>query len=64
MQVLCLYGEDYLYLGYPMHLTPTEFGILHALQEKGTYDAGETPQAFRCTCVPLTKRRKALAADA
>ena len=38
MQVLCLYGEDYLYLGYPMHLTPTEFGILHALQEKGTYD--------------------------
>ena len=35
MQVLCLYGEDYLYLGYPMHLTPTEFGILHALQEKG-----------------------------
>lgn len=34
-------GKDYIYLGYPMHLTPTEFRILHyiAQREGGAADA-------------------------
>ena len=30
-------GKDFLYLGYPLHLTPAEFGILHALAKQGSY---------------------------
>ena len=34
-------GKDILYLGYPMHLTPTEFRILSYLMQRegGTSDA-------------------------
>lgn len=27
-------GKDFLYLGYPMHLTPTEFRILHYVVQR------------------------------
>lgn len=34
-------GKDYIYLGYPMHLTPTEFRILDYIAERqgGAADA-------------------------
>lgn len=34
-------GKDYIYLGYPMHLTPTEFHILDDIVERqgGASDA-------------------------
>lgn len=60
MQVLCLYGEDYLYLGYPMHLTPTEFAILHALQEKGTYDAGENAASVSVHVCAINKKAQSI----
>ena len=36
-------GKDYIYLGYPMHLTPTEFRILDYIAERqgGAADADE-----------------------
>lgn len=32
-------GKDFIYLGYPMHLTPTEVRILGYIAQHGTADA-------------------------
>ncbi len=34
-------GKDFLYLGYPLHLTPKELHIVQALVEFGSFDAAE-----------------------
>ena len=39
-------GKDFLYLGYPLHLTPAELDILQALAKQGSYGADE--------CAPST----------
>lgn len=60
MQALQRYGEDYLYLGYPMHLTPTEFDIVHALKEKGTYDAGESAASASVHVCAINKKAQCI----
>lgn len=53
-------GKDYLYLGYPLHLTPKEFDILHALCEQGSYDAGETAASASVHVCAINKKAQAI----
>ncbi|MBO5757592.1 MAG: helix-turn-helix domain-containing protein [Clostridia bacterium] len=58
MPALCLCGKDYLYLGYPLHLTPAEFEILHALTNKDAFVAKENAPSVAVHVCAINKRAR------
>lgn len=49
-------GKDALYLGYPLHLTPTEYNIVRALTEQGSYDPGESAASASVHVCAINKK--------
>lgn len=49
-------GKDYLLLGYPLHLTATEYGILSALCEQGNYNAAKNAASVSVHVCAINKK--------